>query len=131
MTDIQLTQAQQAREDRLLAQEIDTRLGVILSHADVSPSEREALGKLLSHYAKSPTPFRACVRDNMKRFGPGRTERVCATVKDMIRGTHRWRSGDGVAASNDAPELTPEVETLLLSIPDEKLEALFMEVSRA
>lgn len=127
MTDIQLAEAQAQRDDLLLAEAIDSRLDILLSHADVSPTERNHLRRLLQHYAKSPHPFRACVRDNMKRFGPGRTEKVCATVKDMIRGTHRWR-GQGVEAS-DAPEVTPEVERLLLSIPDDQLDRLMMEVT--
>ena len=127
MNELQL--ARQEREDRLLLADIDQRLDVLLSHADVSPQARGHLRKLLAHYAKSPHPFRACVRDNMKRFGPGRTERVCATVKDMIRGTHKWRSGDGIAAS-DAPEITEEVEALVLSLPDDALDKIVMEVAR-
>lgn len=31
-----------------------------------------------------------CVRDNRKRFGP-RAEAVCAVLKDIIRGTTKWR----------------------------------------
>lgn len=32
-----------------------------------------------------------CVRDNTKRFGPDRAARVCATLKDIIWGTSKWR----------------------------------------
>lgn len=128
MTDASLLLAQQEREDRVLTREIDGRLDVLLSHADVSPEARGHLRELLKHYAKMPHPFRACVRDNMKRFGPGRTEKVCATLKDMIRGTHNWRNHDGVAAS---VEITDEVEQILLSIPEDALDKIVMEVSHA
>ena len=129
MTDAALLAAQQARQEVLLSQEIDRRLDVLLSSKTVGPEARAQLRELLKHYAKNPHPFRACVRDNMKRFGPGRTEKVCATLKDMIRGTTRWRNSDGVAAS--APEISEDVETLLLSIPDDDLEKLMLEVGRA
>lgn len=56
----------------------------------VTPRERAKLAPLLKHYAKSPHPFTKCVRENRKRFGP-RTEQVCAVVKDLIRGTTKWR----------------------------------------
>jgi len=127
MTDTALLAAQRARQEVLLSAEIERRLDVLLSAKTVGPEARAQLRELLKHYAKSPHPFRACVRDNMKRFGPGRTEKVCATLKDMIRGTTRWRNSDGVAAS--APEISEDVETLLLSIPDDELERLVLEVS--
>jgi hypothetical protein len=129
MTDSALRAAQQTRQEVLLSAEIDRRLDVLLSARTVGPEARSQLRELLKHYAKSPHPFRACVRDNMKRFGPGRTERVCATLKDIIRGTTRWRNSDGVAAS--APEVSEDLETLLLSIPDDELEKLVLEVARA
>lgn len=65
-------------------------LTLYLSAKDVGPRERKQLSGLLKYYAKKPHPFRACVRDNRKRFGPG-TEAVCATLKDIIRGTTHWR----------------------------------------
>lgn len=128
MSDPVLLAAQQVREDRLLTEDIDRKLDVLLSHSDVSPQARSALRELLKHYAKSPHPFRACVRDNMKRFGPGRTERVCATVVDMIRGTHRWRNtGGGFAGS---AEISEEVERVLLAIPQDEIEKLILEVAQ-
>lgn len=131
MTDAQLLLAQQARMDALLDQEIDRRLDVLLSEADtVGPDARHKLSGILKHYAKDPHPFTACVKDNMKRFGPGRTERVCATLKDIIRGTTKWRGHPAAdhGAAGLADGLDPETETLLLSIPDEKLEALFLDL---
>lgn len=59
----------------------------------VGPHARKKLKGLLEYYAKKPHPFRACVRDNRKRFGP-QTEAYCATLKDIIRGTTKWRGKD-------------------------------------
>lgn len=128
MIDEQLLLAQQARDDRLLDEEIGKRLDVLLSAKDVGPEARAHLRGILKHYAKDPHPFRACVKDNMKRFGPGRTERVCATLKDIIRGTTKWRNHhDGVAAS----EISEEVEKVLLSVTEDDLQKIVLEASRA
>jgi hypothetical protein len=59
------------------------------------------VSSLVKHYMKKPHPFRACVRDNTKRFGPDGAKRVCATLKDMGTGTHDWRKGN-VKKSDDA-----------------------------
>lgn len=139
MTDASLLLAQQEREDRVLTREIDGRLDVLLSHADVSPEARGHLRELLKHYAKMPHPFRACVKDNTKRFGPGRVERVCAVLKDIIRGTTHWRGHPGedhgspgaVAASDSAPLLDESTEKLLLAIPDDRLEAFALAAQEA
>ena len=138
-TDAQLRQAQQGREDRLLHEAIDEfldrHLPVLLSEADtVGPDARHKLRGILRHYAKDPHPFRACVKDNMKRFGPGRTEAVCATLKDIIRGTTKWRGhpaldhgAPGAIAASEPPPIDRDVEMLLLSIPDDALEAFMLE----
>ena len=65
-------------------------LDMYLSAKNVGPEARNKLKGLLKYYAKKPHPFRACVKDNRKRFGP-RTEAVCATLKDIIRGGTDWR----------------------------------------
>lgn len=96
MTDRALASAQEAREDVLLFDELEKILDRVFSEADtVGPEARQKLRGILRHYAKDPHPFRACVTDNMKRFGPGRTEAVCATLKDIIRGTTHWRGHPG------------------------------------
>lgn len=133
MSDAQLLLAQQARIAALYDEELDRHLDVLLSEADtVGPDARSKLKGILKHYAKDPHPFTACVKDNMKRFGPGRTERVCATLKDIIRGTTHWR---GHPASDHgsvgmAEPIDEDVERLLLSIPDAKLEAFFLGAMR-
>ena len=129
--DLQLQLAQQEREDRLFDEWLDEHLPVLFSEADtVGPDARHKLRGILRHYAKDPHPFRACMRDNMKRFGPGRTERVCATLKDIIRGTTHWRGhpaadhgSPGAIGASDAPAIDDEVSMLLLSISDERLDA--------
>lgn len=133
VTDTSLALAQQARLDVLFDEELDRHLDVLLSEADtVGPEARNHLKGILRHYAKDPHPFRACVKDNMRRFGPGRTERVCATLKDIIRGTTRWRGHPAAdhGAAGLAEPMDEEVERLLLSIPDEKLEAFFLGAVR-
>jgi hypothetical protein len=131
VTDAQLLLAQQSREDALLMEDIDRRIDLLFSEADtVGPDARHKLRGILRHYAKMPHPFRACVKDNMKRFGPGRTERVCATLKDIIRGTTKWRGHPAADHGSAGLSLDEEVEKLLLSIPDEKLESFFSAVSR-
>jgi hypothetical protein len=44
---------------------------------------RGAIGNLVRYYASKPHPFTECVRDNTKRFGKDRAERICATLKRM------------------------------------------------
>src|ERR1044072_2232235 len=80
-------------------EEIDAYLSVAFAFstgfskgtADVTPRDVKRLTPLLKHYAKMEHPFRACVRDNRKRFGP-KTEAYCAVLKDLIKGTTKWRS---------------------------------------
>ncbi len=125
----EVEKARANRNEQLLFERIDEQLDILFSAKDVGPEARRKLRHLLSYYAKKPHPFRACVRDNMKRFGPGRVERVCATLKDIIRNTTKWRKGrQSFNASDIPPELDEETEALLLSIPDEKLERLILEV---
>lgn len=59
--------------------------------ANVSPADLKKLRPLLRFYAKKPHPFRACVKDNQKRFGP-LTDKYCAVLKDLIVGNTKWRN---------------------------------------
>lgn len=147
MTDAQLLAAQQAREDRLLDAAIDGRLEILFAKTEhpgvsqattVGPHARHKLRGLLRYYAKSKQPFTDCVHDNMKRFGPNRTERVCATLKDIIRGTTHWRghpaldhgSPGAIAASDQDADPCPitltdqERTEILTSLSDEDWSAL-------
>jgi hypothetical protein len=66
---------------------------------------RGPLRHLIAYYMKKPHPFTACVRDNTKRFGPERANRVCATLKDLGTGTTKWRHGNkGITKAEDIPD---------------------------
>ena len=95
--------------------------------APISPSAKIKLRGILKKYAKSPHPFQACVRDNMKRFGPGRTEAVCATLKDTIKGRKDWRKG-GAKMSEDDLVVDSDVLLALDAISDIDLSEIFLEV---
>jgi hypothetical protein len=128
----ELRLAQEARKDSLMNDYIDEQLDVLFAARDVGPQARYRLRNLLKYYAKKPKPFTACVRDNMKRFGPGRTEAICATLKDMIMGTTKWRNKRGVAGSDNYSDnyvITEEVADLLLSISNEDLERIVFNAS--
>lgn len=128
MIDAALLEAQQAREARVWEEAFERDFEILMSNADaVGPDARHKLKGILRHYAKDPHPFRACVRDNTERFGPGRVEKVCAVLKDIIRGTTKWRghpaADHGVGGAFAAPpEIDSETERLLLSLDDERLE---------
>lgn len=127
---------QEAIERRLnieLDAVIDQSLSVLLSEADtVGPKQRHQLRGLLRYYAKKDHPFTACVHDNTKRFGPGGAEKVCATLKDIIRGTTHWRghpeldhgSPGAIAASDEPPTIDEELGTVLLSFSEKDLYAM-------
>jgi hypothetical protein len=87
MTELELTSPVDLSDE-----EFDTYVSICLSAKDVSPADKKKLSGLLKHYAKMKHPFTACVRDNTKRFGRERAERICAVLKDIIRGTTKWRS---------------------------------------
>jgi Putative phage serine protease XkdF len=66
---------------------------------------RGPLRHLIAYYMKKPKPFTACVRDNTKRFGPERAQRVCAVLKDLGTGTTHWRHGSNkIAKAEDIPD---------------------------
>jgi len=75
--------------------DIDAYLDIAFGKAlaDVSPDDRKKLRGIINHYRKHPRPFRACVKDNTKRFGPEGAKKVCAVIKDLIEGNTHWRVG--------------------------------------
>ncbi len=80
---------------QLTDEELDDYLMVSLANYQrVTPGEKKKLKGLMAHYAKMAHPFTACVRDNTKRFGKDRAERICAVLKDLIKGTTKWRGED-------------------------------------
>lgn len=113
-----------AEFDRQLDDAFGRKLDELLADADsVTPEDKRKLRGILRHYAKQRHPFRACVRDNTKRFGKEGAERVCATLKDVIRGTTRWRGENnrndrgaaGIAGLSepDAPSIDDGVAALI------------------
>lgn len=142
----QLSPERQAALERRLDKEldavIDQSLEVVFSNADrVGPTQRHQLRGLLRYYAKKDKPFTACVHDNTKRFGPGRVEKVCAVLKDIIRGTTHWRghpeldhgSSGAVAASDERPpQISDDTAEVLLSLGEEKVfEMIFAAAEKA
>lgn len=89
----------------------------VTNYKAVTPAAKMKLKGLLKYYAKQPKPFTACVRDNRKRFGP-RAEQVCAVLKDIIRGTTKWRGKDnpmdkGTAGLSEFVEMDEETADLI------------------
>lgn len=152
MTDASLAAAQARRrqgiEDAAIDVAIGKRITLLFAKAEhpgvsqantVGPHARHQLRGLLKYYAKKDHPFTACRNDNMKRFGPNRTEKVCATLKDIIRGTTHWRGhpeldhGDpgAVTASDSPPEIGEELAVFLENVSESDLEILFADVQEA
>jgi hypothetical protein len=120
---------QQTLEERL-DREIDKMIADKLKAANlaapISPHARVKLRGILKKYARSAHPFRECVRDNMKRFGPGRTEAVCATLKATIKGAGRKV---GASENSGADDLAIDADVLLAldAISDYDLQEIFLE----
>jgi len=114
-----------AAVDKIIDAHIDQRLDGLKLAAPISPTAKFKLRNILKKYAKSKTPFRDCVRDNMKRFGPGRTEAVCATLKDEIKGRKDWRKG----ANTSEDEIVIDADVLLAldAISEVDLQEIFLE----
>lgn len=92
LTDLHL--ASEKREEEILFDDIDRRLDLLLANYQRVTSNPRSMGYLrflLRHYAKSPTPWRTCVAENTKRFGPEKVKGLCAVLKDTLRGTTKWR----------------------------------------
>lgn len=115
-------------EIELSDSQLDEFLTIALSNgfskgtANVSPRDMHKLRPLLKYYAKKPHPFRACVRDNRKRFGP-RTNAICAVIKDLIYHSTKWRS----KGAEKGMKKNFSEETISLEIPEEFMEWLASE----
>lgn len=120
-----LEQAREARMDREIDAMIAERLAKANLAAPISAHARIKLRDILKKYAKSAHPFRECVRDNMKRFGPGRTEAVCATLKDTIKGSKDWRKGAKMSESQAV--IDADVLLALDAISEIDLGEIFLE----
>ena len=112
-------------------EEADAYLTVALFSAKtVGPEARKKLSPLLRFYAGKRHPFTSCIRDNTKRFGADRAQKTCAVLKDLIRGTTKWRGDERKKSLSEDP--TPEevaefnalVDEIGLELPEEQEEAL-------
>lgn len=108
--------------------QIDRTVEIMLSAKDVGPKARHKLRFLIRFYMRKPHPFTSCVRDNIKRFGKERAERICAVLKDIGTGTTKWRKGrqgafaETLFSESPPPVIDDEVADLLVKISkDEKL----------
>ena len=79
---------------------VGTKTGFSKGTMNVSAADLKKLRPLVKFYAKKAHPFRACVNDNRKRFGP-LTEKYCAIIKDLIKGTTKWRSTERKKSLSD------------------------------
>ena len=74
---------------------IDGNLDLLLANYQAVTANPRSMGYLrflLKHYSKSPTPWRDCYRDNLKRLGE-KTPGLCGVLKDLIRQRTDWRHG--------------------------------------
>jgi len=124
-----LEQAREERFDREIDKMISDKIAEANLAAPISPVAKVKLRNILKKYAKSEHPFRECVRDNMKRFGPGRTEALCATLKDTIKGRKDWRKGGGKAMASEG-DLTIDADVLLAldAVSEIDLQKIFLEI---
>lgn len=89
-----IKKASQKRQENIFLDEIDSRLDLLLANyqrVTANPRTMGYLRFLLRHYAKSPTPWRDCYKDNLKRFGPDKTKGICSVLKDTLRQSTHWR----------------------------------------
>ena len=110
MSDAALQLASARRIEGVYEDEIDARVDLLLANyqrVTANPRSMGYLRFLLKHYAKSPTPWRDCVADNTKRFGPDKVKGLCGVVKDLVRQRTDWR-GKG-PRPGDTPADSPGV----------------------
>lgn len=88
-----------SQEEMELDEDIEDYLNIALANgfskgtANVSPRDMVKLRGLLKHYAKKKHPFTACYRDQVKHgLSPDHAKKRCAVIKDLIKGTTKWRS---------------------------------------
>src|SRR3970040_1787503 len=80
-------------------QDIEDYLNIALANgfskgtANVSARDMVKLRGLLKHYAKKKHPFTSCFNDQIKHgLAKDHAAKRCAVLKDLIKGTTRWRS---------------------------------------
>jgi hypothetical protein len=105
--------------------------------ANVSARDLKKLKPLIKFYAKKPHPFRACVKDNEKRFG-ALVNKYCAIIKDLIEGNTKWRKGGNKSAKGTklsdetlfelfALDIPHDFITFLSELDDDEIEAMMTD----
>lgn len=128
----EVSAAAQARIERAIDDKIDAFLESSLKTvglADkVSTKAKTKLRGVLKKYAKETNPFKACVVDQTKQFGPGRAEAVCASIKDTIKTSKGFPSSKGakVNASDDS-SIDGEMLVALNALSEVDLQGVFMD----
>lgn len=123
-------QSRHTRGDELLERKINE----VLTHLAVSPSDKKKLAPLLKHYGKMAHPFRSCVRDQIKHgLSRDMANRRCARLKDLIKGTTKWRGKGNKMSADDqefvrlAADLSPTALAVIDQVDDQLLAALIQE----
>lgn len=106
---------------------IDEKTKGVKLAAPIGAHAKVKLRNILKYYAKKDHPFRDCVKDNRSRFGPGRVEAVCATLKDTIKGNKSWRSSGGHKMSDGDLAIDGDVLMLLDAVSERDLQEIFLE----
>lgn len=126
-----VSEAGQARIERAIDAKIDAFIESRLAKADlaapISVPAKVKLRGILKKYSREAHPFRACVRDNAVRFGPGRVEAVCATLKDPIKGIKGMVKGSKAAMTSEDIALDGEVLLAIDAISSVDLRGIFMD----
>lgn len=91
---IDLAKARRRRKQNALYAAMERSVEVALAQADVSPSDKKKLHGILKWMAKSPHPFTKCYKALLAHgWSEDRAKKTCATLKDVVRGTTKWRKG--------------------------------------
>lgn len=91
----------------------------------VQPTAKIKLRDILKRYARDPSPFKACVAGEMARFGPGRTEAICASLKNVIKNSKM--PAPSAKMSESKAVLDGEVLLALDAISEIDLQEIFLE----
>lgn len=124
----ELDRANLEREHQEIESEIDRRLDLLLANYETVTANPKSMGHLrflLKHYAKQAHPWKACFKDNFKRFGP-KTAGLCGVLKDTIRQSTQWRGHPSVDIGSPGVAIG-EADAHVLSADGCDLDRAFME----
>lgn len=117
-----LAEARGKRIDEQLDEHIDGLL--IKANLAIPVTAKIKLRDVLKKYAKDPNPFRACVKGEMGKFGPGRVESVCASLKQTIKTNKNFSKG---SANMGDVIIDGDVLLALDAVSEIDLQEIFLE----